>query len=208
MRGIGRWMAVALCVLTASSCRSGGGGPRATVPSTAAALTTSSTTASTTTTLQPLSETPKVVDLAYAQRVASALTHLEGEASRLLFASKARTAEVDGLLSSFLYGEALTDEQRAMQDDLSISLKSYRSPPGDPVLQVISVESASSKCMALLADSDFRPRYTSDVGVQRVAVILQRNQRPEAADHSRTPTDWVITDAGTPTGKDLRKACA
>lgn len=202
-------------VLVVAGCRgaapSSDDDPTISVPPSEVPAPTTSAAAATTTTapLIPLDQDPPVVDLAYAQRVLDELSRLDGESSRIIYREKRLTPEAEAIMTAIFFGSMLDDARKALNTELSIDLRTWRDPPGDPVVKALRVASSTPGCIAIRADSDLRPRYKEYAEVQQgIGLILQRNIEPSATERQINPTLWLETVGSTTfTDAELAGAC-
>lgn len=202
---------VAICLVAAAGCRSSeppaSDDPSITAPSTSTIPTTSPS--STTASVVPLDQDPPVVEMSYAQRVLDEISRLDGEASRILYRERRLTPEVDAIITAIFFASSLEDNRRALETDLGVGLRTWRDPPGNPVVRAIGVVSNRPGCVALRVDSDLRPRYANYSDVQQnIGLILQRNIKPTEVERQVNPSMWVETLRSTKISEsELSGAC-
>jgi hypothetical protein len=206
-----RSLGLVLACIAAAGCRDSDrlpDDPIVTAPSTPVVETTTAPLA-TATTLIPLDQDPPVIDLAYAQRVLDEISRLDHEASLILYREKRVTPEHEAIVASIFFGQALADAREATEIDLSVGLATWREPPGPPVRSAIRLVTGTSDCIALIANTDYRPRYSKPVEAnQGVGVLLQRNINPTPDQKRIHPSSWLETASATiAPGKDLSRAC-
>jgi hypothetical protein len=201
-----------VCLLATAGCRNAsppaGGEPTITgAPVTSEAPVTEPAT--TTTSLFPLDQDPPVVDLTYAQRALDEIGRVDAEASRILYREKRITPQYELMINAIYAGESLEESRAATQQDLSVGLAGWADPPQARIITAKKVLSSRPGCIALIADSDYRPRFNRPVAVERsIGVVLQRNIRPTAEERAINPSLWIETVAGEiAPGKDLSEVC-
>lgn len=150
-----------------------------------------------------------MIDLAYAQRVLDEINRLDYEASLILYRERRVTPEHDAILNAIYFGQALDDARAARAKDLSLDLTTWNDPPGRPKDTATRLVASEGGCIALLADSDSRPRYKNPVSIlSRIGIVLERNVDPTPEEAQINPSLWMETAAGTIVpGKDIGEAC-
>jgi hypothetical protein len=218
MKSAGRerrtWVVAVLLsgIVAVAGCRdSASGGPDdptvSELPTTTAPPTT--LPATTTTSLFPLDQDPPVIDLAYAQRILDEISRLDYEASLILYREKRVTPEHEAIMNAIYFGQALADARQGTATDLSVGLTTWNDPPRPTVRAAKRLLSSRPGCIALIADSDSRPRYVRPVSLLHgIGVVLERNSEPTADDRRINPSLWLTTEAGTiAPGKDISEIC-
>ena len=113
------------------------------------------------------------------------------------------------MISAIYFGQRLDDAREARSTDLSVGLATWRDPPGRRVTTARRLLSSTPECIALMADSDSRPRYEEQVSVLKdIGVVLQRNLTPTPEQARINPSLWMQTIGGPVVpGKDLGEVC-
>lgn len=147
---------------------------------------------------------PAVIDLPYVQRVLEAIYHLDGEATRHVYATKAPDAESDERLEAIFGGPRLVSAKRVLQEDAANGFSTYADPPGDANVRAKEIIQATPTCMVVRADLDYGPQFREYRPPEPPAVI----QLVTADILPYDPTGWGIVGAGAPVdpGANLR-AC-
>jgi len=194
---------VLLLLLAGCTDSSSGGGGTATTtgPVPAIATTVAEVPASTVAPgVAPPFQMPAVVDVAYVQRLLDALYHLDGEATRRAFVSRAPDAEVDERLEAIFGDPALAEAKRELADQAADGFVRLANPPGDATVRVVEVLQAAPVCILVRADLDRGPVFRAPrPAPARVVIRLGR-----ADVLALNPTGWGVVTAGVPEpGQDV-----
>ncbi|MBA3281297.1 MAG: hypothetical protein H0U29_03625 [Acidimicrobiia bacterium] len=186
---------VLLLLLVVAGCRgaSDGGGAGSTTSEPQMAGTTT-TLESTTTTSATSFEVPAVIDLPYVQRVLKTIYHLDGEATRHVYAKKIPDAELYERLEAIFGEPLLTQAKRILGEAAYDGFVRFADPPGDAFVRAVDILQATPTCMVILADLDYRPQYREARPPQPQAII--RLRRADVLPYN--PTGWGVVAAGAP----------
>ena len=193
-----RWLVFLVLVV---GCRSRAEAPAATTTTLLPPEATTSTAAAPTSTVPPEFAVPAVIDLPYVQRVLEVIYHLDGEATRRAYATKAVDAEVDERLVAIFGEPRLSNSKKVLRDNAGDGFRTFANPPGDAKVRAVEIIEATPTCIVVRADLDYGPQYKEDRPPQPQAVI----QMARAKVQPYNPTGWGVVVAGAPTpGKNLR----
>jgi hypothetical protein len=168
---------MALCALLAlSSCANS---PRS---SSAGATVPGSTT-----TTDPYA-VPATIDAPYLNRVFLALEKIDGEASRLIVATRRIPPEAATLLHSIFTDEEFKVQAEGWNADIDKGLGNFRTPPGDRVTTVRRIIVVQPTCVAVEVERDYSA-VTVDPQPGATALVALAMRPPLGA--NRTP--WVIS---------------
>lgn len=207
MRGVPVRLRVLLLlpIVVLAGCRStaGGGGATTTGPPPTAATTVTGV-APTSTTLVTGFEVPAVIDLPYVQRVLKTIYHLDGEATRHIYAKKVPDAELYERLDAIFADPRLATAKRVLGENAADDFRRFAQPPGDAEVRAVDIIQATKTCIVVWADLDYGPQYRESQSPEPQAVI-----HLEHAEVARfNPTGWGITVAGAPSPGQNLKVCA
>ncbi len=187
-------------LLLLAGCRASSGRSTTTTSVVAPAETTTTTAATTTTTLSEFA-VPAVIDLPYVQRVLEAIYHLDGEATRHAYATKAVDAEVDQRLEAIFGDPVLTNAKRALRESAAEGFSVFANPPGDAKVRAVEIIQATPTCIIVRANLDYGPQFKEYRPPRPEAII----QMARADILPYNPTGWGVTVAGEPRpGQNLR----
>lgn len=196
-----RWLLVLSLVVLLGGCRSAsGGGPTTTI---FASPSTSSTAVQPTTTSATSFEMPAVIDLAYVQRVLETIYHLEGEATRHVYAKKVPDAEMNERLEAILGGPRLAEAKQVLGRNAAEGFVRFANPPGDAEVRAVEIIQATASCMVVRADLEYGPHYKEPGPPQPQAII----QLGRAKVGPLNPTGWGVLFAGRPDEGQNLKVC-
>lgn len=195
--GVRTWL---LLLVVCVGCR-GSADP---LPTTTTTLLPTTTAPAPTTTTTAGFAVPAVIDLPYVQRVLETIYHLDGEATRYLYARKLPDAQFNERLEAIFGGQALTEAKRVLGENTAEGFAVFADPPGDAIVRAVDIVQATPRCMIIRADLDYGPQYKEPRPRQPQAII----QLAPAEVLPFNPTGWGIVGAGTPLpDQDLAK-CA
>ncbi len=171
-----------------------GGGEGAADPTVPTAPSTSSTLAPA---AIDVSVIPEKIDEAYLNAVLAALDEVDGQATRIIFATKRFPPEAADLLNSIYSDDAFEDESevwfRSIADDPE--LKGIKPSPGNRKSEVQRIIAAAPTCVWLAVKRD-HSQVNVDPGPERTEYLalqpLDRSNDPQG----RNPTAWMITVDG------------
>jgi hypothetical protein len=196
---VARWLLLTILILTGCQRGSPAGGGSTTTTLGPPATTLEATT----TTTSPTSfEVPAVIDLPYVQRVLETIYHLDGEATRHVYAKKIPDAELNERLEAIFGGARLKEAQRVLGENAAEGFVRFADPPGDATVRAIEIIEATPTCMVIRADLDYGPQLKAPGGRLPRAIV----QMARADVLSLNPTGWGVVGAGTPIdpNEDLR----
>ncbi len=178
-------------ILALAACS--GSGDNSADPTVPTAASTSSTTAR----AIDVSIIPEKIDEAYLNAVLAALDEVDGQATRIIVATKRFPPEAADLLNAIYSDEAFEDESevwfRSIADDPE--LKGIKPRPGNRKSQVHRIIAAAPNCVWLAVKRD-HSQVNFDPGPERTEYLalqpLDRANDPRA----RNPTAWMITVDG------------
>ncbi|MEO5680006.1 MAG: hypothetical protein ABIS47_10095 [Acidimicrobiales bacterium] len=192
-----RWLVTLLLVVGCT--RPSGGTPAATTTTllppepTTAAAPTSTTSAE--------FARPEVIDLPYVQRVLEAIYHLDGEATRHAYATKALDTELDERLDAIFGDPRLAAAKQVLKEEATDGFERFADPPADAHVRAVELIQSKPTCMVLRADLDYGPQYKEYRPPQPQAVI----QLLTVKVMPYNPTGWGIVAAGAvPPDKNLK----
>jgi hypothetical protein len=189
-RSVHRWLLL-LALLAVASCRDSGAAPPPTTTTTLLPETTV-TQPATTTTLG--FEVPAVIDVEYVQRVLETIYHLDGEATRRIYANKLPDADFNARLEAIYGDPMLSQAKRILGENAAEGFTRFANPPGDAVVRVVEVIQATPDCIVARANLDYRPQYNTPIAAEPQAVI----QLARADVIAYNPTGWGVVVAGSP----------
>ena len=155
------------------------------------------TTAEPATTVPDVSSIPATIDEPYLNAVLAALDEVDGQATRLIYATKKFTPEAADLLNAIYSDEETDRHANAWIAGLSRDpqLSSIKPNPGNRQTTVSRLITVTSTCVWMAVDRD----HTADsvvAAAPRVEYValrpLDRSNDPER----RNPTAWMIAADG------------
>lgn len=193
-----------LPIVVLAGCRSpaGGGGATTTGPPPSAATTVTGI-APTSTALATGFELPAVIDLPYVQRVLKTIYHLDGEATRHIYAKKVPDAELYERLDAIFADPVLSNTKRVLGENAADGFIRFANPPGDATVRAVEIVQANPTCIVVWADLDFGPQYKEGGTPGPQAVI----QLARTDINSFNPTGWGVEVAGAPKARENLKVC-
>lgn len=187
--------AIALLVgigLFAAGCSDGDGlAADPTVPTAAV------TTPTSTTTVPDVSSIPATIDEPYLNAVLAALDEVDGQATRLIYASKKFTPEAADLLNAIYSDAAFEFEVQGWVVSLSddAELRDVRPNPGNRRTTVDRVIASSATCVWLAVRRDYSARNVGTAPDRLEYVAMERlDVSNDPADTN--PTAWMVTADG------------
>lgn len=180
---------VGALALPACSDGKDGGAADPTVPTAASTTATSA--------VPDVSVIPEKIDEAYLNAVLVALDEVDGQATRIIVATKRFPPEAADLLNSIYSDEAFDLEAEVWFDSIARDpeLKGIRPNPGNRKTIVERLISASPSCVWMAVKRDYSARNFNP-GPDRIEyVALQILDRSNDAQRRNT-TPWMITTDG------------
>lgn len=190
-----RWLVILLLGL--AGCRGGSGDVSTTTTTTLAPFpveTTQATLPTTSSTVSAAFAVPAVIDVPYVQRVLEAIYHLDGEATRHVYATKVPDTELDERLEAIFGNPVLTNAKKLLKSDAEGGFRLYADPPGDARVQVLEILQSTATCIVVRANLDYGPQFREyrPPGPQSVVQMSRADVLPY------NPTGWGVVAAGPP----------
>ena len=193
-----RWLAVLLLITGCRDASGGGGTTTSVVPA-----STAITTLVQPTTTVPSFEVPAVIDLPYVQRVLETIYHLDGEATRHVYAKKVPDAELNERLEAIFGDPRLGEAKRVLGENAAEGFVVFANPPADARVRALEIIQATPTCMVIRAELDYGPQFKEARPPDPPAII----QLHRADVLPLNPTGWGIVVAGTPDPGQNLKVC-
>lgn len=177
-------------------------------PTAPTAAPTSAT--STVTTVPDVSTIPATIDEPYLNAVLAALDEVDGQATRLIYATKKFTPEAADILNA-----VYSDEEVDRQADARIAglvadpqLTAIRPDPGNRKTTVERLIAASTECVWMAVQRDHAANSVVP-RPPRVEYLALRPLDPSNDVKGVNPTAWMITSEGfNPDGSEPGNQCA
>ena len=135
---------------------------------------------------------PSVITIPYVNAVFKVLEHLDGDVSRSLLAAGRLTPSATSYLRSIfndpLYAKEVTISKQSIAGDTS----NVRRPPGDVVLKVVDLVSASPTCIFASTSADYSAVLIKPETPPASAYIGLDLKQVGANNGSFNPTPWAI----------------
>ena len=135
---------------------------------------------------------PSVITVPYVNAVFKVLEHLDGDVSRSLLAAGRLTPSATSYLRSIfndpLYAKEVTISKQSIAGDTS----NVRRPPGDVVLKVVDLVSASPTCIFASTSADYSAVLIKPETPPASAYIGLDLKQVGANNGSFNPTPWAI----------------
>lgn len=150
---------------------------------------------------------PDVIDVAYVEKVVTALDHVYGDAIRILAKERQITKEFLEYLAAIYTPKQFEFTQGIWVRDVASGLSGLRPDPGDPKTHVQELIQADRECIVVRVDRDFsstNEQPDQATPQEYVAVVPAPNERP------LNPTPWVLSFDGfvaTPEGAAPEQPC-
>ena len=134
---------------------------------------------------------PPVITMPYVDAVFKVLEHIDGNVSRsLLLAGRLTQTDLTDLRA--IYGNPLyAQEVKIAQQSIGENLSNVRRPPGDVVVKVLKILSASSDCIFVSTRSDYSSVLINP-GQTPASSYFGLDQKTSQAEPSINPTPWSI----------------
>ncbi len=137
------------------------------------------------------------------QRVLETIYHLDGEATRHVYAKKFPDAELNERLEAIFGDPALTEAKRVLGENAADGFVRFANPPGDAKIRAVEIIQATPTCMIIRADLDYGPQFKEPRPPQPQATI----QLGRADVLPFNPTGWGVLVAGVPNAGQNLKVC-
>ena len=186
--------AMLLCAACSSAGRSSAPSASTSAASGTVAVTTTSLPATTTSLPGGINPDaiPRVITIPYVDAVFKVLEHLEGDVSRSLLAAGRLTPTATSYLRSIFNDPLYAKEVTISQQSIAGNTSNVRRPPGDVVLKVVDLISASPTCIFASTSADYSAVLIKPETPPASAYIGLDPKQVNASDNSVNPTPWAI----------------
>ena len=149
--------------------------------------------AATTTTIPDTSVVPAMITVAYVDAVLGKLDEVFGNALRTAAASHALTPQAALDLRAIFTAQQFQVEVRIIGRTVSLKQSGLQTPPGDQVITVEHIVSATPSCIFLTARTNFSAVDVTTVPILHVLdYYMLTRKRPNGDPQHINSTPWVI----------------
>ncbi len=135
---------------------------------------------------------PSVITIPYVDAVFKVLEHLDGDVSRSLLAAGRLTPTATSYLRSIFNDPLYAKEISIAQQGIAGSTSNVRRPPGDVVLKVVDLISASPTCIFASTSADYSAVLIKPETPPASAYIGLDLKQVGTNNGSVNPTPWAI----------------
>lgn len=184
--------AMLLCAACSSAGRSSA--PSASTSAASGTVTTTSLPATTTSLPGGINPDaiPRVITIPYVDAVFKVLEHLEGDVSRSLLAAGRLTPTATSYLRSIFNDPLYAKEVTISQQSIAGNTSNVRRPPGDVVLKVVDLISASPTCIFASTSADYSAVLIKPETPPASTYYGLSLKEAHAVDSQLNPTPWAF----------------